>query len=59
MKKNDLFGSSESSLHEAIHNALANAGDYFKIAVMETLSSQPLPNKRLYEVRIVAWSEGV
>lgn len=59
MKKDDWIGSSQISLDDAIDNALAAAGDHLDIAVVETKSSQTLPHKRHYEVRVVTYSEGV
>lgn len=59
MKKMDWIGYSEISLKEAIDNALAEAGEHSWMMVVETQSSQMLPDKRSYQAHIVTYTEAV
>ncbi|KTD45125.1 hypothetical protein Lqui_2986 [Legionella quinlivanii] len=54
----DYTGYSESSLEEAIAQALAKSGkDQDQVKIIETRSAQPQDNKRYYQATLSAFSE--
>ncbi|MGQ3891686.1 hypothetical protein [Legionella sp. CNM-4043-24] len=52
LKQNDFTGYSESSMDEAIHNALQKAGSHSHVRIIETQSSQLSDKKRFYQVTL-------
>ncbi|MCE3045528.1 MULTISPECIES: hypothetical protein [Legionella] len=54
----DYTGYSESSLEEAIAQALAKSGkDHDQVKIIETRSAQPQDNKRYYQATLSTFSE--
>lgn len=56
-KVSDFTGYSTAGIEEAINDALAKAGDYEHVEVIETRGSQTAGDKSCYQVILAAFTE--
>lgn len=56
-KIGDFTGVSTSGIHEAIKNALEQAGEHDRFEVIETMSTNGIGNKRQYQVTLATFDE--